>query len=134
MREIKEKHAYWLEPSLVEEMANMLHDANATSKGDFVRQAIRFYIAYLRQGKSIDFVSPLLAQTIKSQVESVEENISKMLFKVAVEQGKISNLLAYQYSLSDEYMRELHKFCADWVAETNGIISLEDASNCQHGE
>ena len=134
MSENKKKYAYWLEPSLVEEMANMLHDANATSKGDFVRQAIRFYIAYLRQGKSIDFVSPLLAQTIKSQVESVEENISKMLFKVAVEQGKISNLLAYQYSLSEEYMRELHKFCADWVAETNGIISLEDASNCQHGE
>ena len=35
MSENKKKYAYWLEPSLVEEMESMLHDANATSNGDF---------------------------------------------------------------------------------------------------
>ena len=134
MSENKKKYAYWLEPSLVEEMESMLTDANATSNGDFVRQSIRFYMAYLRQGKSLDFISPLLAQAIKSQVESVERNISGMLFKVAVEQGKISHMLAYQYEMSDAGMKSLHESCANRIAETNGIISFEDAYDYQDEE
>ena len=134
MSENKKKFSYWLEPSLVEEMESMLHEANATSNGDFVRQSIRFYMAYLRQGKSLDFLSPLLAQTIKNQVESVERNISGMLFKVAVEQGKISVLLANQYEKSDEFMEWVHEECAKRIAETNGIISFEDAYDYQDEE
>ena len=38
MSENKKKYAFWLEPSLMEEMESMLGEANATSKGDFVRQ------------------------------------------------------------------------------------------------
>jgi len=84
MSENKKKYAFWLEPSLVEEMEGMLTEANATSKGDFVRQAIKFYMAYLRQEKSIEFISPILAQTIKNEIESVEQNFSKMLFNAGM--------------------------------------------------
>jgi len=134
MSENKQKYAYWLEPSLVTEMESMLTEANATSKGDFVRQAIKFYMAYLRQGKSIDFLSPLLAQSIKSEIESVERNFSGMLFKVAVEQGMLANIVAYGYDVPDETIEELHNNCASRIAETNGIIYFEDAYDHQHGE
>ena len=95
MSENKKKYAFWLEPSLVVEMESMLTEANATSKGDFVRQAIKFYLAYLRQNKSIDFLSSILAQTIKNEIESVEHNLSEMLFKLAVEQAKCNHMIAY---------------------------------------
>ena len=36
MSENKKKYAYWMKPSLVEEMSEMLDEANATSKSDFV--------------------------------------------------------------------------------------------------
>lgn len=127
MKENKQKFSYWLEPSLDEEMGNMLIEANATSKSDFVRQAIKFYMAFLRQKKSLEFLSPLLAQTIKSQVESVEQNISKMLFKVAVEQSKVAYVVAYGQNISIETVESLHEYCADKVAKTNGIISIEEA-------
>ena len=94
MSENKKKYAFWLEPSLMEEMESMLGEANATSKGDFVRQAIKLYMAYLRQNKSLDFLSPLLAQTIRGEIESLEQNICGMLFKVAVEQAINSNIVA----------------------------------------
>ena len=42
----------------------MMSEANATSMADFVRQATEFYIACLRQKKSIDFLAPLLATEI----------------------------------------------------------------------
>ena len=134
MSENKKKHAYWLEPSLDEEMGYMLPKANATSKSEFVRLAIKFYMAYLQQGKSLEFLSPLLAQAIKSEIEGVEQRISGMLFKVAVEQSKVSFLLADQYEKSDDYLEWLHDECANKVAETNGIISLEKAYDYQDGE
>ncbi len=118
----------------MEEMESMLTEANAISKSDFVRQAIKFYMAFLRQGKSLDFLSPLLVQTIKSEVESVERNLSGVIFKLAVEQGKIANMISYSYNdLTDEYMDELHEECANRVAETNGVITFEDAYDFQHG-
>ena len=134
MSESKQKYAFWLEPSLVSEMENMLTDANATSKSDFVRQAIKFYMAFLRQEKSLEFLSPLLAQAIKSQVESVEQNLSKMLFKVAVEQSKVAYIVAYGQKMSNETINDLHEYCAEKVGETNGIISIEEAYDYYQSE
>lgn len=54
MSENKKKYAYWMKPSMVEEITEMLDTANATSKSDFVCQAVQFYIGYLHQKKCID--------------------------------------------------------------------------------
>ena len=104
MEDKKKKYAYWMRPSMVEEMESMLSEANAMSKSEFVCQAVEFYMAYLRQNKSLEFFSPLLAQTIKTEVESVERHISEMLFKVAVEQS-IQNNLTAAFNEVDEDMR-----------------------------
>lgn len=77
MSENKKKYAYWMKPSMVEEITEMLDEANATSKSDFVCQAVKFYIGYLHQQKCIDYLSPILAQTIKSEIESVEKMFLK---------------------------------------------------------
>lgn len=134
MSENKKKYAYWLEPSLVEEMESMLTEANATSKGDFVRQSINFYMAYLRQEKSIDFISSLLAQTIKSEIESVERNLSEMMFKVAVEQAVSSQVIAAFNNVDEEIMDRLHNTCSNIVASTNGVFTFKDAYKYQKGD
>ena len=134
MSEKKKKYAYWLEPSLVEEMEDMLTEANAISKGDFVRQAIKFYMAYLRQEKSLDFISPLLAQTIKSEIESVERNLSEMMFKVAVEQAVSSQIIAAFHDVDTKAMDRLHNTCSDIVASTNGVFTFKDAYKFQKGD
>lgn len=115
-------------------MESMLDDANATSKGDFVRQAIRFYIAHLHQKKSLDFISPLLANTIKSEIESVENNMSEMLFKVAVELAILNNLNAVDCNCDMETLSALRNSCANVVAQENGILKFEDAYDWQHGD
>ena len=89
MKDKKQKYAYWMKPSLVDEMTEMLESANATSKSDFVCQAVEFYIGYLQQQKNIDYLSPILAGVIRDEVESVEKNVCEMLFRLAVEQAKL---------------------------------------------
>lgn len=71
MSENMEKTA--TESKLKTEIQNMMSKVNATSMADFVRQATEFYIAYLQQKKSIDFLVPLLAQTIQNEIESAEK-------------------------------------------------------------
>ena len=131
MSENKKKYAYWMKPSMVEEITEMLVEANATSKSDFVCQAVKFYIGYLHQQKCIDYLSPILAQTIKSEIESVEKNISEMLFKVAVEQAKLSNVVAATNEIDNNSLSSLNNFCAEEVARNNGIITFEDAYKFQ---
>ena len=41
-------------PSMVREIEEMMPEANATSKTDFVRKAVEFYMGYLRQQKNIN--------------------------------------------------------------------------------
>lgn len=127
MEDKKQKHSYWLRPSLVTEMENILDDVNATSKSDFVTQAIKFYIGYLRQKKCIDFISPLLAQSIKSEIGNVEQNISKMLFKLSVEQSIVNNLIANQSEIDENTMERLRNSCAEEVAWLGGVVTFEDA-------
>lgn len=113
-------------------MSNMLKEANATSKGEFVRQAIRFYISYLHQKKSMDFISPLLADAIKSEIESVEQNLSEMLFKIAVELGILSNITAFYNDCGENVISDLRESCSKVIAQNNGIINFEDAYDWQH--
>ncbi len=129
-----EKTAIRFESELKAEVQNMMGEANATSMADFVRQATEFYIAYLRQKKSIDFLAPLLAQTIKYEIESVERNVSQMIYKLAVEQAISNNILACYNGVSDEIVRELREICSIDVAENNGIITFEEAMKFQNSE
>ncbi len=134
MSEKMKKTAVRFEPSLMDEIQCMMSEANATSMADFVRQATEFYIAYLRQKKSIDFLAPLLAQTIKNEIESIERNISSMLFKLSVEQAIVNNIVACYNGIKDETVRELREMCSKEVAENNGIITFEEAMKFQHSE
>ena len=134
MSENMEKTAIRFDSKLKTEIQNMMGEANATSMADFVRQATEFYIAYLRQKKSIDFLAPLLAQTIKNQIESVEKNISSMIFKLSVEQAIVNNIVACYNGVSDKMVRELREMCSKEVAENNGIITFEEALRFQNSE
>lgn len=134
MEDKKQKYAYWLRPSLVAEMESMLTETNATSKSDFVTQAIKMYIGYLHQRKCIDFISPILSQSIKSEINSVEHNISKMLFKLSVEQSILNNLIASQLEIDEDTIKDFRNYCAEEVARLGGVVTFEEANDWQNGE
>lgn len=134
MEDKKQKYAYWLRPSLVAEMESMLTETNATSKSDFVTQAIKMYIGYLHQRKCIDFISPILSQSIKSEINSVEHNISKMLFKLSVEQSIVNNLIANQSEIDENTMEKLRNSCAEEVVRLGGVVTFEEANDWQNGK
>jgi hypothetical protein len=133
LSEKMQKYAYWMTPSMVAEITKMMPEANATSKTDFVRKAVEFYIGYLRQQKNINYLAPMLAGAIKSEVRSLGKDVCEMLFKLAVEMGIISNITAAVNDISDESLDTLRLNVAQEVVRTNGILTFEDADKWQNG-
>ena len=132
MKETKSKYAIYLYPSQMEEIKNLMDQANAKSQSEFVSDAIRFYIGYLQQGKNVDYLAPIIAQTIQEEIRSTEKNISQILFKLAVESAILSELQAIQIRATDAQMEQLRQMCSRIVAENNGIITFEKAYDHQH--
>ena len=127
MKETKTKYAIYLYPSQMEEIKQLMDAANAKSQSEFVSDAIRFYIGYLQQGKNVDYLAPIIAQTIQEEIRSTEKNISQILFKLAVESAMISELQATQIQVPQGQMEQLRRMCSRIVAENNDIITLEKA-------
>ena len=133
MSEKMQKYAYWMTPSMVAEITKMMPEANATSKTDFVRKAVAFYIGYLRQQKNINYLAPMLAGAIKSEVRSLGKDVCEMLFKLAVEMGINSNITAAVNDIEDESLENIRRNVAQEIARVNGILTFEDANEWQNG-
>ena len=132
MSETKTKYAIYLYPSQMEEIKSMMEQANAKSQSEFVSDAIRFYIGYLRQGKNVNYLAPIIAQCIREEISSTEKNICQILFKLAVEAAMVAQLEAVHINATEGQMNNLRKTCSNMVAENNGIVSFEEAYRYQH--
>jgi Arc/MetJ-type ribon-helix-helix transcriptional regulator len=124
MKENKKKWGYWMTPSMVDEIQKMVDEGHAKSKGDFVRDAVDFYLNYLKTQESLDFISPLLATAVRNDLSGFEKNVCEMLFKVAVENAKQSYLLASINEFTDEDYEKIQKICCEEVAFTNGVVTF----------
>lgn len=109
-----------------QEIREKMDDAHVRSLNAFVLKAIDFYLGYLRQGKNLNYISPILASSIKSEIKNTEHNLSEIIFKVAVQLSMLTQIVADEKEFYPEYLEELQRWCAEKVASTNGIISLED--------
>lgn len=133
MSEKKQKYAYWMRPSMVAEIGEMLPAANATSKGDFVCKAVEFYIGYLQQQKNINYLAPMLAGAIKGEVRSLGKDVCEILFKLAVEVGLSSSVVAAVNDIPTSDLDVLRGNVAREIAETNGLLTFEAANEWQNG-
>ena len=102
---------------------------NVTS--EFIEKAILFYIGYLSQQDNLNYISPMITKTVKAQINDTEQRLARLLFKVAVELGKLTHLLAAANDVEDETLCQLLVMCINEVRKINGVIDCEDAVRYQ---
>ena len=119
-----EKYSFWMRPEMIEEIEKALPYSYDNNRSSFVRSAVNFYIGYLMHKQSADYISPLISNEIKNQVEFLQDCLSEMIFKLAVESAKQNCLLSTQYKIDSELEERLDNLCAEKVASTNGIIDF----------
>ena len=99
------------------------------SRSSLVREAVDYYLGYLASRESVSYLSPIINQNIKLVLGRFEENLSEMLFKLAVEVSKSNILSAYNTELSDSALNYLNGVSEQLVAEHNGVLDLEKVRN-----
>jgi len=129
--ENKVKFALWAYPQTLKDVEVHYKGDNCRSQSEFIEKAIKFYIGYLDEEKGIDYISPMITETVKSTIQGTEQRLSRLLFKVAVELGKLSHMTAAVNDVDDETLKSLHIMCVNEVRKINGIISYEKAAEYQ---
>ena len=127
----KEKMAVYFQPETMRKIEQEYKDDNCASKTEFIEKAVTFYIGYLRQQQEVNYLSPMITETVKAQIKGTEQRLARLLFKVAVELGKLSHMTAAINDVDDETLQSLHAMCVNEVRKINGIIDCEDAVQYQ---
>ena len=127
----KVKFPLWAYPETLNDVEVHYKNDNCKSQSEFIEKAIKFYIGYLDEEKSVNYISPMITETVKAQIKGTEQRLARLLFKVAVELGKLSHMTAAMNDVDDETLKSLHAMCVNEVRKINGIIDYEDAVEYQ---
>lgn len=130
--ENKVKFALWAYPETLKNVEVHYKNDNCRSQSEFIEKAIKFYIGYLSEEDNINYLSPMITETVKAQIKGTEQRLSRLLFKVAVELGKLSHMTAAVNEVDDDTLNSLHAMCVNEVRRINGIIDYEDAAEYQN--
>ena len=127
----KVKFPLWAYPETLKDVEVHYKNDNCKSQSEFIEKAIKFYIGYLDEEKSVNYISPMITETVKAQIKGTEQRLARLIFKVAVELGKLSHTTAAMNDVDDETLKSLHAMCVTEVRKINGIIDYENAVEYQ---
>ena len=130
--ETKIRVPLWIYPSTDGEIENTYESDNCKSKSEFIEKAVRFYLGYLKQERNVNYLSPRITSSVEAVIHGSEQRLSRNLFKMAVELGKLSHMIAVDNNVDDETLQELHTMCVDEVRHINGTINFESAVRFQN--
>ena len=134
--DVKVKFPLYVFPETMQKI-DMLYEAdNCKSKTEFIEKAIRFYCGYLLNKDSVaaEYATPQITAITEGIVKGTEQRLSRALFKVAVELGAVSHMLAAINDIDDETMVKLRAMCTDEVRKINGVINFERAVRYQRAD
>ena len=114
-------------------IASAMPLANCQSQNEFVEKALHFYCDYLTAGDCTTILPPIYLSALKGTVQSTEDRICRLLFKLAVELDMVMNVLAAGMEISDDALRNLRGRCVQNVKKTNGSVTLDKAVEYQRG-
>ena len=110
-----------------------MENTNATSRSEFIRDALEHYIAVINMQESSRVLTPALESVIGSKIALTEDRINRIVFKLGVEVAMMNNILASTHNIDSDSMDALRRYCTDEIASIGGRYRLEDAVEFQAG-
>ena len=92
---------------------------------DFIERAVDFYLDYLSANNAGLFLPTSIKSYLDGRMGQLEERLSSIAFRQAVEQDMVAGILADAYQFSGEDLRRRRAESVQNVRKTNGRISLE---------
>ena len=98
-----------------------LRRAKATSRNDFVEQAIDHYIGYLNAEDSSDYIGELLSAELDRRISHFTKTFSTNQYKTSVQLAIISHILANAFDFNREYINNLFRQCQQEVKQLDSV-------------
>ena len=132
----KIKFPLYVFPETMKTVDILYKSDNCSSRTEFMEKTIRFYCGHLLNKDSVaaEYAAPQITAITEGIVKGTEQRLSRALFKVAVELGAVSHMLAAINDIDDETMVKLRAMCTDEVRKINGVINFEKAVRYQRSE
>ena len=109
--EDKKRISLFVEADLVKRVDDHLKMADASSRNEFIMDAIKFYLGYLSAEEDATYLVRSIDKSIGSAVKSMEDRTAKLIFKLAVEMSMMMNILAANLEIDEEVLKQLRGKC-----------------------
>ena len=127
--EIKKKYAFWMHSDIKNMIMELYKKDNCSSQSEFIEKAILFYGGYINTQNASEYLPKSLASLISGIVQSSEDRIARVLFKLALEECMMMHIFAELNELPDAYLNKLRGKCVREIKKSIGAISLNTAVN-----
>ncbi len=121
----KERFAFYLTPEKKAILERRYREDGSRSMTAFIERAVDFYLDYLSANNAGLFLPISIKSYLDGRLGQLEERLSSLVFRQAVEQDMVAGILADAYQFSDEDLRRRRAESVQNVKKTNGRISLE---------
>ena len=94
MKEVKKKHSVWLSESAWADVEHHYQADNCSTKNEYIEKAIQFYSGYLDTEHAEEYLPRVLADVLEGKLGALGKRMGHLIFKLAVEENLMGNLLA----------------------------------------
>jgi hypothetical protein len=130
----KKKFPLWMYPETRKLVADWYIRDNCQSQSEFIEKAIKFYCGYISAEEGMRFLPAAITTAMTGMVDSLENRMSRLTFKLAVEMSMMMNILASTADVDENTLRRLRGKCVSDVKKSVGAVTFEDVARFQKGE
>ena len=132
--ENKKKFPLWMHPKTQRQVKEWYQKDNCGSQSEFIEKAIQFYCGYISAENSMKFLPTALTSAMAGVVESSENRMARLLFKLSVEMSMMMNIIASNAEIDETLLQRLRGKCVADVKKSVGSVTFEDVVKFQKGE
>lgn len=122
-----------MEDKLLKSIDAALERTDFKSRSEFITEAVMYYLSVLNVNDLSKILSPAVESSVRAASHQVENNISSMLYKMAIELDMVMHVVAATNEIDEVTLRKLRGMCVQEVNASNGRISFESAYHHQKG-
>ena len=121
----KEKFAFYLSPEKKAILERRYREDGSRSLTAFIERAVDFYLDYLSANDAGLFLPTAIKSYVDGRLGQLENQMSSLLYKQAVEHDMVAGILADAYQFSEDDLQRRRAESINNVKKTNGRISLD---------
>jgi hypothetical protein len=130
----KKKFPLWMYPETRQLVADWYQRDNCQSQSEFIEKAIKFYCGYISAEEGMRFLPAAITTAMTGMVDGLENRMSRLMFKLAVEMSMMMNILATTAEVDENTLRKLRGKCVEDVKRSVGSVTFENVASFQKRE